>query len=101
MAIGNTGFADVVAYYGTSARCTKFLLSPTDWADAQQAPDAAMWALSAQSGTIVDKSKSVAALMMGNPGTTTAGVFSKDGDRLEEGYAINNKSLARKYPGPF
>jgi hypothetical protein len=54
MAIANTGFVDVVAYYGDATSCRKHKLHPMDWKAAQKAPDAAKWALSAQSGTVVD-----------------------------------------------
>ena len=100
MAIANTGTADVVAYYGTTASCTKYRLHQQDWAAAKQAPDAALWSLSAQSSTIADKSISVAALPMGDPGSTTAGTFSAKGDLLEPTYAVNSAARARTYPGP-
>jgi hypothetical protein len=45
--------ANVIAYYGTAASCTKYSLDPIDWAAAQQRSDSAKWALSPQSGTII------------------------------------------------
>ena len=54
MAIANTGVVDIVAYYGDATSCKKFLLHPHDWAAAQKKPDKAKWALSAQSGTVLD-----------------------------------------------
>jgi hypothetical protein len=49
MAVSNTGFADVVAYYGDAKACRKHLLHPTDWQAAKRAPDAAKWSLAPQS----------------------------------------------------
>ena len=45
--------ANVTAYYGTAASCTKYSLDPIVWAAAQQAPDKAKWSLTPQSGTII------------------------------------------------
>jgi hypothetical protein len=45
--------ANVIAYYGTAASCTKYSLDPIDWAAAQQRPDSGKWSLTPQSGTIV------------------------------------------------
>ena len=42
----------VNAYYGTVASCIHYILDWTDWIDAQKRPDANLWALSAQSGTV-------------------------------------------------
>jgi hypothetical protein len=100
MAIGNTGTADIVAYYGTAASCVKYLLHPQDWQAAKQAPDAAKWSLSAQSGTVVDKSVAVANPMMGNPGTAPGFLADANGRYLEPSLAANAPSWGRKYPGP-
>jgi hypothetical protein len=45
----------VVAYYGNAASCTKYAMPLVDWAAAQQAPDKALWSLSAQSAIVFDK----------------------------------------------
>jgi hypothetical protein len=89
----------IVAFYGTSASCQKFLLFPTDWAAAQQAPDAAKWPLSAQSGTIVDMSVPASqvarlALVTGWPNRNPQGVY------LDPGFAVNAPSWGFRYPGP-
>jgi hypothetical protein len=47
--------ATVVAYYGNAASCTKYAMPLIDWAAAQQAPDKALWSLSAQSAIVFDK----------------------------------------------
>jgi hypothetical protein len=99
MAIANSGVVDVIAYYGTSASCVRYRLHPTDWQAAKQAPDASLWSLSAQSGTIVDKSVAVANPMGGDPGLTTAGIYSAGGDRLEPSYSVNNPAKGHTYPG--
>jgi hypothetical protein len=44
----------LTVFYGNGASCIKCLLDKTDWADAMKRPDKAMWALSAQSGTVID-----------------------------------------------
>jgi hypothetical protein len=91
----------IVAYYGTAASCVRYLLHPIDWSACQNAPDKALWSLSAQSGTIIDKSVAVACLMMGNPGTTIGYVPSAKGEYLEPGYAANSPSnTLRQYPFP-
>jgi hypothetical protein len=100
MAVASSGVADVICYYGTAASCVKYRLHPQDWQAAKQAPDAALWALSAQSGTVVDKSVAVAALQMGDPGLTVAGQYSAKGEYLEPSLAVNTPSWGRKYPGP-
>jgi hypothetical protein len=46
-----------VAFYGDSNSCIKVKLHPIDWAEAQRRPDASKWALSAQSGTVVDHTR--------------------------------------------
>jgi hypothetical protein len=45
--------AKIIAFYGDATSCTKYSLDPIDWVAAQRAPDAAKWALSPQSGTII------------------------------------------------
>jgi hypothetical protein len=45
----------IVAYYGDASLCIKHELHPVDWAHAMTRPDAAKWSLSAQSGTVVDR----------------------------------------------
>jgi hypothetical protein len=99
MAIANTGIADIVAYYGTSASCVKYRLHPQDWQAAQQAPDAALWSLSAQSGTVIDKSISVANPLFGNPGTAPGFLASAKGEYLEPSLAVNAPSGGHIYPG--
>jgi hypothetical protein len=94
------GSPSIVAFYGTSASCVKYLLHPIDWTAAQMAPDKALWSLSAQSGTIIDKSVAIANPVMGNPGTAPGYLISADGNYLESNYAVNNPSWGRKYPGP-
>lgn len=44
----------IVAYYGTGASCIRALLDFSDWTDAMRRPDANLWAMSAQSGTVFD-----------------------------------------------
>jgi hypothetical protein len=100
MAIANTGVKDIAAFYGDTTSCTKFLMSPADFAEAKRAPDSAKWALSAQSGTLIDKSVAVANPMMGDPGLSTAGVLDANGNRLEASYAVNSPARQRVYPGP-
>jgi hypothetical protein len=100
MAIANTGTADVIAYFGTAASCVKFQLHPQDWQAAKRAPDAALWALSAQSSTVIDNSVAVANPMMGDPGTAPGFLASANGNYLDPGLAVNNPSWGHKYPGP-
>jgi hypothetical protein len=100
MAIANTGVKDVIAFYGTAASCTKYRLHPQDWKEAQLRPDAAKWALSAQSGTVIDKSVAVANPMFGDPGNSPGFLASAKGEYLETGFAVNNPSWGQKYPGP-
>ena len=45
--------ANVIAYYGTAASCTKYSLDPIDWAAAQQRQDSSKWSLSPQSGNVI------------------------------------------------
>ena len=75
MALGNTGFVDVIAYYGTAASCKKHKLHPLDWAAAKQAPDAALWALSAQSGTVVDLTRNPETAYVATSPSNTSGVY--------------------------
>jgi hypothetical protein len=89
----------VIAFYGNAASCQKYLLFPTDWAAAMQAPDASKWALSAQSGTVVDRSVPASQvtrfdLVTGWPSRNPQGVY------LEPGFVVNNPSWGFKYPGP-
>ena len=100
MAISNSGVADIVAYYGTSASCTKYRLHPQDWQAAKNASDASLWSLSAQSSTIADKSISVANPVFGNPGTAPGFLADASGRYLEPTYATNAPSWGQKYPGP-
>ncbi len=44
----------VVVYFGNATSTTKHTLDKNDWSEAQKRPDAALWALSPQSGTVVD-----------------------------------------------
>jgi hypothetical protein len=44
----------IVAYYGNATSCIKHLLDVQDYRYATARPDAALWATSPQSGTIVD-----------------------------------------------
>jgi hypothetical protein len=89
----------IVAFYGTAASCQKFLLFLTDWAAAQNAPDKELWSLSAQSGTVIDRTFVPNAsnvrmdLVTGYPNTNAQGP-------VERGYAVNNPSWGGKYPGP-
>jgi hypothetical protein len=46
--------ANITAYYGTAASCTRYSLDPIDWQDAQTRPDKAKWSLTPQSGTITN-----------------------------------------------
>jgi hypothetical protein len=94
------GSPSIVAFYGTAASCVKFLLHPVDWAAAQNAPDKALWSLSAQSGTVIDKSVAVANPMFGNPGSAPGFLASANGNYLDPGLAVNNPSWGHKYPGP-
>ena len=55
----------VIAYYGTAASCQKFILDLQDWAAAQRGPDKALWALAAQSGTVIDQSPMAACVKNG------------------------------------
>lgn len=41
------------AFYGNGTSCQQYLLDKQDWAEAMKRPDKALWAMSAQSGTIV------------------------------------------------
>jgi hypothetical protein len=91
----------IVAFYGTAASCTKYLLWAQDWAAAKMSPDNALWSLSAQSGTIIDKSVAKANLMFGDPGSAPGFLASAKGEYLESNYAANNPALGRKYPGPI
>jgi hypothetical protein len=100
MAIANTGFVDVIAYYGDANSCTKFKMHPIDWKAAQKAPDAAKWSLSAQSGTVIDKSVVIANPMFGNPGNSPMYLTDKNGRYLESNYAVNSPGWGQKYPGP-
>jgi hypothetical protein len=89
----------VTAYYGTASSCQKFLLHPVDWAAAKRAPDAAMWALSAQSGTIIDRTFVPNA---SNVRWDLVTSFPNSGAQgpIERAYAVNNPSWGAKYPGP-
>jgi hypothetical protein len=95
------GSPSIVAFYGTSASCVKFLLHPVDWAAAHRAPDANLWSLSAPSGTIIDKSVAIANPVMGDPGLAPGYLINANGNYLESNYAVNNPSWGKKYPGPF
>jgi hypothetical protein len=92
--------AMVIAYYGTAASCTKFSMHPIDFSAAQMAPDKALWSLSAQSSTVIDKSVAVANPMFGNPGNSPMYLMSAKGEYLDAGLAVNNPSWGHKYPGP-
>jgi hypothetical protein len=100
MAQANTGFVDIIAFYGDAASCKRFSLSPIDWLAAQKAPDKAKWSLSAQSSTVIDKSISVANPMFGDPGNSPGYLTNAKGRYLEAGYAANAPSWGQKYPGP-
>jgi hypothetical protein len=43
----------IVAFYGNSTSCRRYRLDAVDWAAAQNAPDKALWSLSAQ-GPVTD-----------------------------------------------
>ena len=47
----------VTVFYGDATSCEKHLLDKHDYAFALSRPDAAKWATSAQSGTVVDRTK--------------------------------------------
>jgi hypothetical protein len=49
----------VTAFYGDAASCKKHLLFPIDFAAALLRPDAAKWAVTAQSATVHDMTKPV------------------------------------------
>jgi hypothetical protein len=59
-----------IAYYGDSNSCIKVKMHPIDWVAAQRSPDKSKWALSAQSGTVVDRSRPIYAI--GAPQNTNA-----------------------------
>lgn len=42
------------AYYGTGVSCVRHLLDKQDWAEAMKRSDANLWAMSPQSGTVID-----------------------------------------------
>lgn len=51
---GNKPNGVVTVFYGTAATCIKHSLDKQDYAEALKRSDAALWATSAQSGTVVD-----------------------------------------------
>jgi hypothetical protein len=48
----------VIAYFGDSNSCQRHKLYAIDWLAVQSGPDKAKWAASAQSGTILDRTRS-------------------------------------------
>jgi hypothetical protein len=57
----NLTLPSVIAYFGDAASCTKFEMHPIDFAFAMSRPDAAKWSLTAQSSTVIDRTKTLAA----------------------------------------
>jgi hypothetical protein len=94
--------ATITAYYGTSASCQKFLLWQADWDEAQVAPDHALWSLTPQSTTVIDRTF-VSVGRTGNLGTATWPNLALPKQRnaraavnyLEPSYAGNSPSNAR------
>lgn len=42
------------AFYGNASSCIRSMMDKQDWSEAQKRPDAPLWAMSAQSGTVID-----------------------------------------------